>query len=68
VPVGAAGPNESCLTDHCARGLTCLGGHCYTLCHVAAPVECPSGETCAGGLPVFVDPAVGVCQADADAN
>jgi len=66
VPVGSARAGESCETEYCARGLTCIGTWakhiCYTLCHTAAPVECSSGQACMGELTVFPDPAFGVCD------
>jgi hypothetical protein len=68
VPVGEAHAGESCEMRHCAAGLMCLGGQCLTLCHTANPVQCARGQTCTGGLPVFPDPLVGLCDRAADAN
>jgi hypothetical protein len=68
VPVGEAHAGESCETRHCAAGLMCLGRQCLTLCHTANPVQCAAGQICTGGLPVFPDPLVGVCDRAADAN
>jgi hypothetical protein len=68
VPTGNAVAGQSCVSDHCAQGLMCLGGLCYTLCHTAAPVECSASQSCVGGLPLFADPGIGVCQRIADAT
>jgi len=66
VAVGNAGAGQSCDTGHCARGLVCLGApgarSCDVLCHTATAKECSSGEKCRGGLPLFTDPTVGICQ------
>jgi hypothetical protein len=67
VSVGAAGEGESCDSEHCAQGLTCIGAtgarRCYTLCHTATAAECAPGESCTTGLPLFPDPTVGWCHA-----
>jgi hypothetical protein len=77
VPVGDAHVGENCETRHCAAGLTCLGGQCRKLCHLshdggsattATPAQCGAGQICKGGLPVFPDLLVGVCDHAADAN
>lgn len=68
VPTGQSQAGDECDTDHCARGLTCVGtsGHrrCYILCHTMARTsECPSTrQTCTGGLPLFPVPGIGICQ------
>lgn len=69
VAVGDAGAGQSCETSHCARGLLCLGApgarSCYALCHTAVTPTlngCAPGEKCQGGLPLFPDPDVGICQ------
>ncbi len=71
VAVGAAKAGQSCDYDHCAANLVCLGTPgqrlCYQLCHTAtstSAAECPasSSQTCKGGLPLFPDPSVGICQ------
>jgi hypothetical protein len=66
VAVGTAKAHQSCDETHCAAGLTCLGTvgqrECYQLCHTASTDECTAPETCKGGLPLFPDPAVGICQ------
>jgi hypothetical protein len=67
VTVGGAVAGQSCETEHCARGLACLGApgarSCYLLCHTAAkPMACSPGQKCQGGLPLFPDPDVGICQ------
>jgi hypothetical protein len=66
----ATGPRQAgdgCDTDHCARGLTCLGNlgdrMCFALCHTASRnSECPPGQSCTGGLPLFPIPDVGICK------
>ncbi len=68
VPVGDAHVGEGCETRHCAAGLMCLGGQCLKLCHTATAAQCGAGQTCRGGLPVFPDPLVGVCDHAADAH
>jgi hypothetical protein len=70
VSVGAAKAGDECETDHCGAGLVCLGTpgqrRCYQLCHTtnaAAADECSTTQQqCKGGLPLFPDPAVGICQ------
>jgi hypothetical protein len=66
VAVGTAAVHESCDSAHCAAGLVCLGAvgqrECYELCHTSGANMCPSPETCKGGLPLFPDPSVGICQ------
>ena len=65
VEVGAAPAGKSCQTEHCASDLVCLGAAtrtCYALCQVGKSNQCPASQTCKGGLPLFVDPSVGVCQ------
>jgi hypothetical protein len=64
--VGSAEQGASCNSQHCAAGLVCLGPagsrNCYTLCYTATMAECNASQQCAGGLPLFPDPAVGWCQ------
>jgi hypothetical protein len=69
VAVGSANAGESCETEHCAAGLVCLGAPapgartCYKLCEMkGVPGACAAPQTCKGGLPLFVDPGVGVCE------
>lgn len=66
VAIGSAREGDSCDSQHCAAGLVCLGmwgeKRCYTLCHTDGGAECSSTQTCTGGLPLFPDPAVGLCQ------
>jgi hypothetical protein len=66
VDVGPQGPLESCERDHCKPGLVCLGAPgqrvCYTLCDTQSSSQCTAPEMCKGGLPLFQDPRVGVCQ------
>jgi hypothetical protein len=71
VAAGDAGPGSSCLEAHCATGLVCLGANapganmahsCFKLCHTDGGAECASGEVCATALPLFPNPAFGVCE------
>lgn len=67
VAIGGAQAGESCETDHCARGLVCLGAtgarSCYALCHTAPTArDCAPNQKCLGGLPLFPDPEVGICH------
>lgn len=69
VAVGPRQAGDECDTDHCARGLVCLGTSgersCYTLCHTMARVnECSGTATpvCKGGIPLFPVPGIGICQ------
>jgi hypothetical protein len=66
VAIGAAKAGSECDTAHCASGLVCLGTpgerRCYELCHTSDPSECSSTQSCTGGLPLFPDPSVGICQ------
>jgi hypothetical protein len=64
---GNAGVGASCESEHCAAGLMCIGTsgnrRCYQLCHTLdASTDCPSTQTCSGGLPLFTDPMAGVCR------
>jgi hypothetical protein len=64
VAIGHAMAGEECDTDHCTTGLVCLGTpgqrRCYELCltHDSDASAC----VCKGGLPLFPDPGVGICQ------
>jgi hypothetical protein len=65
VDLGNATAGQSCETEHCAAGLVCLGATtrvCYTLCQMSVTGTCPTGQSCKGGPPLFLDPGVGVCQ------
>jgi hypothetical protein len=67
VTVGTAQDGDPCEEEHCARGLVCLGAQgartCEPLCYTAYPAGCAStGRTCVGTLPLFQNPAYGVCQ------
>lgn len=66
VAVGDASVGDSCETDHCKAGLVCLGApgshRCYALCEMSQSSQCPSTQTCKGGLPLFIDPGIGVCE------
>ena len=73
VQTGSALVGGACDVEHCFRGLVCLGSAsaaantpgarlCYALCLTASPSSCASPATCQGGLPLFQDPAVGVCR------
>lgn len=68
VDVGQGHAGDSCDSQHCAAGLVCVGmwgeKRCYALCHTGADggAECASTQTCTGGLPLFPNPAVGLCQ------
>ncbi|HEY1693194.1 MAG TPA: hypothetical protein VGG39_13595 [Polyangiaceae bacterium] len=65
VAVGSAKAGQSCDEAHCGAGLVCLGApgerQCYQLCHTAQ-TECTAPAACKGGLPLFPDPTVGICQ------
>jgi hypothetical protein len=64
VEVGQAQVNDSCDTEHCAAGLTCIGQpgarKCYQLCKVGGST-CPSTLVCKTTTS-FRDPAYGICQ------
>ncbi len=64
VEIGQAQINDSCDTEHCAAGLTCIGQpgtrKCYQLCKVGSST-CPSPLTCKTTTS-FRDPAYGICQ------
>jgi hypothetical protein len=66
VAVGGAKAGQECDTDHCAAGLACLGATgqrvCYQLCPTSTSEGCSAKQQCQGGLPLFPDPAVGICQ------
>jgi hypothetical protein len=67
VAIGNAQDSEPCDTEHCARGLVCIGAsglrRCATLCYTALVGQClVSGQSCLGSLPLFPDPKIGVCQ------
>jgi hypothetical protein len=71
VGIGSKKAGEECDTEHCGGSLVCLGTpgqrRCYQLCHTTNATsmsDCSTGSqtTCKGGLPLFQDPSVGVCQ------
>jgi len=74
VAVGTAVAGDACDAEHCGAGLVCLGAagqrRCYALCatqdagYAPSPVpgSCTQGQSCKGGLPLFPDPNVGICQ------
>jgi hypothetical protein len=66
VATGYAKAGQSCDTEHCAAGLVCLGSAgertCFALCSTRTPTQCTSTQKCQGGLPLFPDPDVGICQ------
>ncbi len=66
VAVGAQKAGQECDEAHCAADLVCLGTPgertCYQLCHTSTAAECSSTQTCKGGLPLFPDPSIGICQ------
>jgi len=67
VAVGAAKVGDPCDEEHCGPDLVCLGTpgnrRCYQLCHTADPAAaCSATQTCKGGLPLFPDSSVGICQ------
>jgi hypothetical protein len=73
VQTGAATVGESCVSAHCAAGLTCIGSWgnkiCYRLCATTdASSECPGSQVCSGGLPLFPDPSTGVCKQPVQAD
>ena len=66
VPIGPRQVGEDCETDHCARGLACLGATglrtCYQLCEkTGTENQCPPDEKCSGSAPRFKDPNIGYC-------
>lgn len=71
VKLGAAQVNDSCETDHCAVGLTCIGQpgsrKCYALCKVNASGSCGASLVCKTSA-LFKDPSYGVCQKPTAAN
>lgn len=64
VEIGKAKKDQLCEQDHCAAGNVCLGvlgsRKCYQLCSDAK--ACSAGEECRSSKPLFLDPAVGICQ------
>jgi hypothetical protein len=66
IALGGLKAGDDCARDHCAAGLVCLGApgdrRCYQLCHTATMTDCAAGLKCKGGLPLFPDPDVGVCE------
>jgi hypothetical protein len=67
VAIGGAKAGQLCDKDHCAASLVCLGTlgarTCYQLCETStAAQECSATQQCKGGLPLFPDPAIGICQ------
>lgn len=64
VAVGAAKVGESCETEHCAAGLTCLGVNpprCRQICDVQKP-QCPKGQTCKTGWQILYQQGAGICE------
>jgi hypothetical protein len=66
VAVGLANAGDECDDTHCGRNLVCLGGagerRCSALCHTGSSDECTAPQVCKGGLPLFPDPTIGICQ------
>jgi hypothetical protein len=68
VAIGAQKEGEACDTAHCAANLVCLGTPgertCFQLCHILTGAECSASQqqTCKGGLPLFQDNSIGICQ------
>jgi hypothetical protein len=62
---GGARVGESCDTDHCNVGLTCLGQPgsrtCYQLCRTKESSACGTTQTCQTAS-IFNDPTIGVCK------
>jgi hypothetical protein len=70
VATGIAMAGDACDSKHCAAGLVCLGTSqrkCYELCltqpsAMSTAPSCPAGMACKSGLPLFPNPAVGICD------
>jgi hypothetical protein len=66
VSVGGAKAGQACDKDHCASSLVCLGTlgqrTCYQLCETSTSTQCSATQQCKGGLPLFPDPTIGICQ------
>ncbi|MGD0676212.1 MAG: hypothetical protein ABSC94_12380 [Polyangiaceae bacterium] len=65
---GPASVGESCDGEHCAHGLMCsgpLGSRvCAELCETSvtdASTPCTPPQVCLSGLPLFPNPATGIC-------
>jgi len=66
VAIGGAEAGQPCDKDHCAASLVCLGTlgsrTCYQLCETQTGSQCSTAQQCKGGLPLFPDPTIGICQ------
>lgn len=66
VAIGPAKVGDKCDETHCGQGLVCLGTvgsrTCFQLCHTASSSDCPSGQMCKSGAPLFPDSRVGICK------
>ena len=66
VGIGAANAGDSCDEQHCGADLACIGvpgkRTCFQLCHTATGAECPPNKICEGAMPLFVNPAFGICM------
>lgn len=66
VAIGPAKVGDNCDETHCGDGLVCLGTvgsrSCFQLCRTSVSSDCPSGQTCKSGAPLFQDPSVGICK------
>lgn len=66
VAIGAQKAGEACETAHCAADLVCLGTPgertCFELCSTATAAQCSVSQKCKGGLPLFQDNSIGICQ------
>jgi hypothetical protein len=74
-PVGSKQRGDSCQPGECARGLSCAGGTCRTLCCGGDWSVCADGETCRGTLFVHdadsgddVPAGVGACLPTSDCD
>ncbi|MGD0527966.1 MAG: hypothetical protein ABSE49_22725 [Polyangiaceae bacterium] len=66
VGIGGAKAGQPCDKEHCAASLACLGAvgsrTCYQLCDTSTAQQCSTTQQCKGGLPLFPDPTIGICQ------
>jgi hypothetical protein len=65
IDVGPRKEGEECETDHCDRGLVCLGTtgsrKCFQLCQTNDTSSCTMGQRCLTNSVVFKGADVGIC-------
>jgi len=75
-PAGAKAAGQACTTgpdgattgfDDCAKGLSCVGGECRTICDTSTEATCSAVQACSRYAGIFADSSgLGVCDPTCD--